>query len=276
MTGQRGDADHGAAESVDRIWQIYADQIGIPHAEPASSSVPAARPSKRPVRSVAVTAARAGGLLAAVAVVMATVIGGIAVWHRFSTSVDTADRRSPTVASVPAGEAARVGQPSVPSERATEALPAPTPAVPAPSQAVPVPTGVADPVPPQRTPDTQVRGALSAGTRQEGAAVVHRINFDFGSDRITDEARRALDKIVVALSQNPDWRGVIEGHTDAHGMPDYNQALSERRAQAVKAYLEWAGIAPGRLSAAGFGASRPVGPNASRHSVNRRVEFRRQ
>jgi outer membrane protein OmpA-like peptidoglycan-associated protein len=270
MSGQRRDDDHGAAESVERIWQIYADQIGIPHAEPASSSELAPRPSERPVRSVAVTAARVGGLLAAVAVVVVALMAGIAFWHRFSTSVDTADRQSPTVASVPAGEGARLGQPSVPSERATEALRAPTPAVPA-------PTEIAAPLPVQRNPDKQVTGVLPAGTEQESTEIVDRINFDFGSDRITEEAKRALDKIVVAMSRNPDWRGVIEGHTDGQGRPDYNQALSERRAQAVKAYLERAGIAPGRLSAAGFGASRPVGPNAAwRHGVNRRVEFRRQ
>ena len=86
MSGQRRDDDHGAAESVERLWQIYADQIGIPHAEPASSSELAPRPGERPVRPVAVTAARVGGLLAAVAVVVVALMAGIAFWHRFSTS----------------------------------------------------------------------------------------------------------------------------------------------------------------------------------------------
>jgi len=106
---------------------------------------------------------------------------------------------------------------------------------------------------------------------------MNRITFDFGSEGINAESKRTLDTIVVALKANPHWRIVIEGHTDAQGTPDYNRVLSERRAQAVEDYLEAAGIAPGRLRAAGFGASRPLAPNDARgNAVNRRVEIRRQ
>jgi OmpA-OmpF porin, OOP family len=131
---------------------------------------------------------------------------------------------------------------------------------------------------------TQTSETPPAMTKQESekpamtsTKVMNRITFDFGSEGINAESKRTLDTIVVALKANPHWRIVIEGHTDAQGTPDYNRVLSERRAQAVEDYLEAAGIAPGRLRAAGFGASRPLAPNDARgNAVNRRVEIRRQ
>ena len=79
------------------------------------------------------------------------------------------------------------------------------------------------------------------------------------------------------MKANPGWRVAIEGHTDALGSSEYNHALSERRAQAVKRYLEAAGVAPQRLSTAAFGASRPVAPNDARgNALNRRVELHRR
>ena len=105
----------------------------------------------------------------------------------------------------------------------------------------------------------------------------YRVTFEFGSDGINADSKRILDEIVVAMKANPDWRVAIEGHTDARGTEDYNRALSERRARAARTYLQSAGIAPGRLSAVGFGASRPVAPNDARGNVlNRRVELHRR
>jgi outer membrane protein OmpA-like peptidoglycan-associated protein len=294
MSTQRRDTDRETAESVERIWQIYADQIGIPKAGPAGNNESLPQQSedlmqgRRPVR---VMAESVGRLLAAVAVVVVAVIAGIALWPESSSSPDTADRRSPTLASAPAGEADRIAQHSAPGKRAGDGLQALAPAVPTPSKMIdplrwqPKPDATVsrpmNPVPPSsavfRPDTTQTSGTLSAETKQESTDVMYRINFDFGSDGINDESERALDKIVVAMKANPDWRVAIEGHTDAQGTPDYNRALSERRAQAVKAYLQSAGILPGRLSAVGFGASRPVAPNDALGNVlNRRVEFHRQ
>jgi outer membrane protein OmpA-like peptidoglycan-associated protein len=264
MNTQRRDTDRETAESVERIWQIYADEIGIPKAGPAGSNESLPQQSedltqgRRPVR---VMAESGGRLLAAVAVVVVAVIAGVALWL------------------------------SAPGKHAGDGLQALAPAVPTPSEMVdplrrqPKPDATVsrpmNPVPPSsavlRPDTTQTSGTLSAETKQESTRVMYRINFDFGSDGINDESKRALDKIVVAMKANPDWRVAIEGHTDAQGTPDYNRALSERRAQAVKAYLQSAGISPGRLSAVGFGASRPVAPNNALGNVlNRRVEFHRQ
>jgi outer membrane protein OmpA-like peptidoglycan-associated protein len=279
MNTQRRDTDRETAERVERIWQIYADEIGIPKAGPTGSdeSLPqqseALMQGRRPVR---VMADSVGRLLAAVAVVVVAVIAGIALWPESSS--DTADRRSPTLASAP-------------GKHAGDGLQALAPAVPTPNEVIdplrwqPKPDATVsrpmNPVPPSSAvfrPDIpQTSGTPSAETKQESTDVMYRINFDFGSDRINDESKRTLDKFVVALKADPDWRVAIEGHTDAQGMPDYNRALSERRAQAVKAYLQSAGIAPGRLSTVGFGASRPVAPNDALGNVlNRRVEFHRQ
>jgi outer membrane protein OmpA-like peptidoglycan-associated protein len=121
-----------------------------------------------------------------------------------------------------------------------------------------------------------VEPAASAETRPE-RQLLSRINFDFATDDIDARSKRALDKVVAAMTANPGWRLTIEGHTDVHGTADYNRALSERRARAVRKYLEAAGIAPQRLTAVGFGASRPVAPNdAPGNALNRRVELHRR
>jgi outer membrane protein OmpA-like peptidoglycan-associated protein len=188
----------------------------------------------------------AGRFLAAVGVVVVAVIVGSAFWLQFSTFPHTGDRPT-TPASAPAGEADRLAT---------------------------------SPQPPSSTilgSDPPASATQPVETTQDSTTVMPRISFDFGSEGINAESRRALDTIVVAMNANPDWRVAIEGHTDAQGTPDYNRALSERRAQAVRAYLQLAGIARERLSVAGFGASRPVARNdAAGKVLNRRVELHRQ
>jgi outer membrane protein OmpA-like peptidoglycan-associated protein len=70
----------------------------------------------------------------------------------------------------------------------------------------------------------------------------------------------------------------IEGHTDVRGDAAYNQALSERRAAAVRAWLVGHGVDAARISATGAGESRPVrtGTTEADHRANRRVEIRIQ
>ena len=68
----------------------------------------------------------------------------------------------------------------------------------------------------------------------------------------------------------------MEGHTDATGADNYNQTLSERRANAVMDYLADKGVDASRLSAKGLGESSPIAPNDTRdgRALNRRVELR--
>jgi len=120
---------------------------------------------------------------------------------------------------------------------------------------------------------------IEQSLKQKGTAEVHGIYFDFGSDQIRSESGPVLKEIAEAMAANPAWNLKIEGHTDNIGGEQYNQALSERRAAAVKAALvEHYQINASRLATAGFGASRPKESNDTLEgrARNRRVELIRQ
>lgn len=120
---------------------------------------------------------------------------------------------------------------------------------------------------------------IEQSLKQKGSAEVHGIYFDFGSDQIRSESEPVIKEIAGAMIANPAWNLKIEGHTDNIGGDQYNQALSERRAAAVKAALvERHQINASRLTTAGFGASRPKESNDTLEgrARNRRVESIRQ
>lgn len=102
------------------------------------------------------------------------------------------------------------------------------------------------------------------------------IRFDFGSDRLRPESTGILDE-MAALIRGTSGTVQIEGHTDSDGTETFNQDLSERRAEAVQRYLVGAGIPASRLTAVGFGESRPAASNETPEgrAQNRRVGFRR-
>ncbi len=102
-----------------------------------------------------------------------------------------------------------------------------------------------------------------------------RIGFDFDSAALTARARRDLDSVAAALNgpELADARLALEGHTDARGTADYNLRLSQRRADAVVAYLRQRGVADGRLRAAGFGEYRPLSGYPPTDDRQRRVEI---
>jgi OOP family OmpA-OmpF porin len=114
--------------------------------------------------------------------------------------------------------------------------------------------------------------------KSEGRARLYGILFDTDSDHIKDESKTALDSLLAAARNQPTWSFSIEGHTDNIGGDAHNQALSEKRAAAVKAYLVKAGVDEKRLTTKGFGASKPVASNDTSlgRSENRRVEIVKQ
>jgi outer membrane protein OmpA-like peptidoglycan-associated protein/opacity protein-like surface antigen len=104
--------------------------------------------------------------------------------------------------------------------------------------------------------------------------------FNFDQSSLTRMGRDSLDRVVSTLRTQADWKVAVEGHTDPYGSDEYNQSLSERRAQTVVDYLTRGGIDPGRISQKGFGEqclavdddhTRPRMTRAQ-HQPNRRVE----
>jgi len=98
--------------------------------------------------------------------------------------------------------------------------------------------------------------------------------FTSGRADLKTGATGNLNKLAAFLNQYPDRTVAIEGHTDSVGSEDYNQGLSERRADSVKSYLVGQGIGTSRLAASGKGESDPVADNdsAAGRQQNRRVE----
>ncbi|WP_312346084.1 OmpA family protein [Chryseobacterium binzhouense] len=101
------------------------------------------------------------------------------------------------------------------------------------------------------------------------------VTFAFDSSNLTALAKTNLDKLSEVLVNNPDTNINIYGHTDSKGSDDYNQKLSERRANAVKSYLVSKGIAASRMFALGEGEAMPIASNDTDEgrAKNRRVEF---
>jgi outer membrane protein OmpA-like peptidoglycan-associated protein len=106
--------------------------------------------------------------------------------------------------------------------------------------------------------------------------VLRGVNFDFDHAEIRGDAAVILDEAVEILNRNPDRQVVIEGHTDWTGPEEYNQELSQSRAEAVKKYMIEKGVEETRLSTAGFGETQPIAPNDTRdgRDRNRRVEMK--
>ena len=105
-----------------------------------------------------------------------------------------------------------------------------------------------------------------------------RVEFGFDSAVLTAGARRDLDSVAAALNdpQLAAARLTLEGHTDATGAADYNLRLSQRRAEAVVAYLVRRGVGSDRLRAAGFGEYRPLPAYGPTDGRQRRVEIVRR
>lgn len=142
-------------------------------------------------------------------------------------------------------------------EAAPPAAPAPTAQAPAPPAPQPAPT-------PKRI-------------------VLRGVNFDYNKSNIKSEFVPILDEAAQTLKDNPDINVRVAGHTDSIGTDEYNQRLSERRAQAVKQYLVSKGIASSRLSTEGRGEQEPISPNTKDgrdnpdgRAMNRRAELKVQ
>ncbi|WP_048308714.1 OmpA family protein [Halomonas sp. PR-M31] len=101
------------------------------------------------------------------------------------------------------------------------------------------------------------------------------VTFGFDSSELTSAARQALNDASAVMREYPETRITVAGHTDSSGAEDYNQRLSQRRAQAVGSYLTQGGVASQRLNIVGYGENQPIASNANEQgrAQNRRVEI---
>ncbi|GAW68012.1 cell envelope biogenesis protein OmpA [Geoanaerobacter pelophilus] len=125
-------------------------------------------------------------------------------------------------------------------------------------------------IPPQSQPQ---QAATQAGASQ--TAILEAIYFDFDSTVLSDTARATLAANLEKLKAAPKAALRIEGHSDERGSDDYNLALSERRAQSAKKYLQALGFPAEKLSVLGYGEERPAvkGEGEEIWAKNRRDEF---
>ena len=133
----------------------------------------------------------------------------------------------------------------------------------------------------QAAADAKRDAAMAAEKRAQKAledavaAAGNVVYFDFDKSTLTVATRRTLDAHIALLKTDKD-KVRLEGHTDERGTREYNMALGERRAKAVKDYMSVNGVSGYRTEAVSYGEERPVamGSGESNWSQNRRVEIK--
>jgi outer membrane protein OmpA-like peptidoglycan-associated protein len=112
---------------------------------------------------------------------------------------------------------------------------------------------------------------------EEGAKVVLKnIYYDVDKATLREESIAELDRLLQVMNENPTLLVEISGHTDSDASDQYNEVLSQNRAQSVVDYMLESGIEVARMKAKGYGESQPVAPNDSKENkqLNRRTEFK--
>lgn len=101
------------------------------------------------------------------------------------------------------------------------------------------------------------------------------VYFDFDRSTIKQSERSKIDAVAKVLKSKPETKVQVEGHCDERGTEEYNRALGERRALAVREYLINSGISADRIFTISYGEDRPVDPghNEAAWAKNRRAEF---
>lgn len=105
--------------------------------------------------------------------------------------------------------------------------------------------------------------------------IFENVFFDFDKTDLKPESLSSLKRLDNFLKENPSLSISIIGHTDNIGLPAYNENLSLKRAESVKAYLKSEGVPPERLNIQGMGDQQPLAPNDSEdnRALNRRIEI---
>ena len=103
-----------------------------------------------------------------------------------------------------------------------------------------------------------------------------RVYFELDSHTLSEDAKAALAANVEIMQSQNDIKIEVEGHADERGTTDYNVALGQKRADAVKTYMTSLGVSTDRVAAVSYGEERPAvsGSGEAAWSKNRRAEFR--
>jgi OOP family OmpA-OmpF porin len=160
-----------------------------------------------------------------------------------------------------------------PCEKPAPPKPAPPPPPPPPEPPKPAPPPPPPPPPPPEPP----KPAPPPPPKPAAPPVLDTIYFDPAKSNINPAAAKALDRNGMILKENPQLKVEIGGHTDGSGSQTANQAISEKRAQSAKKYLQDKfNISGDRLTVKGYGATKPIADNSTQEgrSKNRRVEFK--
>ena len=115
---------------------------------------------------------------------------------------------------------------------------------------------------------------LKKQIEQSGTVAIYGIHFDTASAKIRPDSLPSLNQVVQLVKSVPNGHWIIAGHTDNQGGADYNMGLSLARAHSVVTWLVQHGVAADRLTARGYGLTRPVADNSTDagRALNRRVE----
>lgn len=128
---------------------------------------------------------------------------------------------------------------------------------------------------------SDLKGATVEPVTQSDGTSALKVTFDsgilfgFNETELGEEAKASIDRLVKAISDMPDSRIRVQGHTDIVGSAEVNQAKSTERAREVAKYLEAKGIASSRITAEGLSFTVPVADNSTEEgrAKNRRVEI---
>ncbi|MEM6639411.1 MAG: OmpA family protein [Pseudomonadota bacterium] len=128
-----------------------------------------------------------------------------------------------------------------------------------------------------RCPNTKAGVAVDVyGCEIKDRIELPGVQFELNSARLVRESTRVLDDAAETLKRNPDINVQVAGHTDSSGAASYNLSLSQKRADAVAAYLQSKGVAAARMTTKGYGETEPTADNTTKEgrAQNRRVTLR--
>jgi peptidoglycan-associated lipoprotein len=126
-----------------------------------------------------------------------------------------------------------------------------------------------------RRREEEARRRAEAERRRVLTVLAERVHFDFDKSDIRPDAEAVLQRKVTVLREYPDITLRIEGHADERGSNEYNLALGQRRAEAVRRYLMSYGLDASRFTTISYGEERPLvaAHNEEAWAQNRRAEF---